>query len=195
MHHDNFCVWKKSAITFDEGCTIDQSHKSHNITVPYPTLHHSEQKFAYICSKWCIVWYETDALLALLIWSIAECLCVHFRACMYVPRHIYWIVTVCSNYVTMVSWHWHIFCVTGLLGVEFTAHIVMWALMFFALAQKKLLGKQWSCQWFEMPQRNDILLVPVRKIQRDLNCGTKTTGFGMIYSRSLLGFRKRFHLT
>ena len=30
-------------------CQIDQSHKSHNAPVPYPMMHHSEQKCAHFC--------------------------------------------------------------------------------------------------------------------------------------------------
>ena len=41
---------------------IDQPHKSHNAPVPYPTMHHSEQKCAHFCSEWCIVGYGTGAL-------------------------------------------------------------------------------------------------------------------------------------
>ena len=35
---------------------------SHNAPVPYPTMHHSEKKCAYFCSEWCIVGYGTGAL-------------------------------------------------------------------------------------------------------------------------------------
>ena len=41
---------------------MDQFHKSHNAPVPYPTMHHSEQKCAHFCSEWCIVGYGTGAL-------------------------------------------------------------------------------------------------------------------------------------
>ena len=37
--------------------SIDQSHKSHDALVPYPTIHHSEQKCSHFCSEWCIVVY------------------------------------------------------------------------------------------------------------------------------------------
>ena len=30
---------------------IDLIHKSHNTLVPYPTIYHSEQKFAHFCSE------------------------------------------------------------------------------------------------------------------------------------------------
>ena len=36
-------------------------HKSHDASVPYPAMHHSEQKCAHFCSEWCIVGYETGA--------------------------------------------------------------------------------------------------------------------------------------
>ena len=41
---------------------IDQSNKSHNAPVPYPTIHDSEQKCAHFCSEWCVVGYGTGAL-------------------------------------------------------------------------------------------------------------------------------------
>ena len=42
--------------------TNDLIHKSHNAPVPYPTMHHSEQKCAHFCSEWCFVGYETCTL-------------------------------------------------------------------------------------------------------------------------------------
>ena len=42
--------------------SIDVIHKSHNAPVPYPTIHHSEQKCAHFCSEWFIVGYGTGAL-------------------------------------------------------------------------------------------------------------------------------------
>ena len=36
--------------------------KSHHAPVPYPTMHHSEQKCAHFCSECCIVGYGTGAL-------------------------------------------------------------------------------------------------------------------------------------
>ena len=33
----------------------------HNVPVPYPTVHHSEQKCAQFYSEWCIVGYGTGA--------------------------------------------------------------------------------------------------------------------------------------
>ena len=39
----------------------DRSHKSHNAFVPYPTIHHSEQKCAHFCSERYIVGYGTQA--------------------------------------------------------------------------------------------------------------------------------------
>ena len=38
----------------------------HKCTVPYPTMHNSEQKFAHSCSELCIVGYGTGALWDLL---------------------------------------------------------------------------------------------------------------------------------
>ena len=37
-------------------------HKSHSAPVPYPTMHHSEQKCAHFCSEWCIMGYGTTVL-------------------------------------------------------------------------------------------------------------------------------------
>ena len=37
--------------------TIHLIHKSHNASVPYPIMHHSEQKGAHFCSEWGIVEY------------------------------------------------------------------------------------------------------------------------------------------
>ena len=42
---------------------IDPFHKSHNAPVLYPTMPHSEQKCAHICSELCTVAYGTGALL------------------------------------------------------------------------------------------------------------------------------------
>ena len=41
---------------------IDQLHKSHNASVPYHTIHHSEQKCIHFCSEWWIVGYGAGAL-------------------------------------------------------------------------------------------------------------------------------------
>ena len=40
---------------------IDPADKSHNAPVPYPTMHHSEQKCAHFCSECCIVGYVTGS--------------------------------------------------------------------------------------------------------------------------------------
>ena len=37
--------------------TTDQSHKSHNASLPYPTTHHSEQKCAHLWYEWHFVGY------------------------------------------------------------------------------------------------------------------------------------------
>ena len=41
---------------------IDLIHKSHNAPAPYPTMHHSQQKYANFCSEWGIVGYGIGAL-------------------------------------------------------------------------------------------------------------------------------------
>ena len=89
-------VSKRKAVTLTDlavsggtrGChfrVTDHSHKSHNAPVPYPTMHHSEQKCAHFCSEWCIAGYQElitvisswgyaiGALWDLWIWSI-DCL-------------------------------------------------------------------------------------------------------------------------
>ena len=47
---------------------IEQSNKSHNVPVPYPTMHHSEQKCVHFCFDLCIVGYGTGAL-----WDLWYC--------------------------------------------------------------------------------------------------------------------------
>ena len=49
---------------------IDQTYKSQNAPVPYPTMLHSEQICAHFCSEWSIVRYGTDAFWDLWIRSI-----------------------------------------------------------------------------------------------------------------------------
>ena len=56
--------------------SIDLIHKSHNALVPYPKMHHSEQKCTHLCSQWCIVGYGKGALRDLLDWSIT---CFSYR--------------------------------------------------------------------------------------------------------------------
>ena len=34
---------------------LKQFHQSHRAPAPYPTMHHSEQKYAYFRSEWCLV--------------------------------------------------------------------------------------------------------------------------------------------
>ena len=51
-------------------CPIHQSHKSHNAPVPYPTMHHSEQKCSHFCSECWIVGYGTGELWDLWLRSI-----------------------------------------------------------------------------------------------------------------------------
>ena len=49
---------------------VNWPNSPHNLPVPYPTMHHSEQKCAHFCSEWCIVGYGTGALWDLWDWSI-----------------------------------------------------------------------------------------------------------------------------
>ena len=55
------------------------SHKSHNAPDPYPTMHHSEQKYPHFCSEWCIVGYGTGPLWDLWDWSIENFIMAHMR--------------------------------------------------------------------------------------------------------------------
>ena len=41
---------------------IDQIHKSHTTSVPYPKMHHQVRKCANFCSEWSFVGYLTGAL-------------------------------------------------------------------------------------------------------------------------------------
>ena len=49
---------------------IDQFHKSHDVSIPCPTMHHPEQKYGHFCPEWCIVGYDTGALWDLWVRSI-----------------------------------------------------------------------------------------------------------------------------
>ena len=49
--------------------SIDLSYKSQNVTVPYPTMLHSEQKCAHFCSECSIVGYGTGAFWDL--WNVS----------------------------------------------------------------------------------------------------------------------------
>ena len=49
---------------------IDLIHKSQNAPVPYPSVHHSEQKCTYFCSEWSIVGHGSGAFWYLWNWSI-----------------------------------------------------------------------------------------------------------------------------
>ena len=62
---------------------IDKSHKSRDVLVPYPTIHHSEQKCAHFCCEWCIVGYWTGALWDLYDWSID----VYFAGIYLIMKH------------------------------------------------------------------------------------------------------------
>ena len=48
--------------SLNQNRTINQSPKSYNAPVRYPTISHSEQKYANVCSEWCIVTYRTGSL-------------------------------------------------------------------------------------------------------------------------------------
>ena len=54
------CNLLHSVLIFKFG--TEQSHKLHDATVPCPTIHHSEQICAHVCSEWCIVGYGTCEL-------------------------------------------------------------------------------------------------------------------------------------
>ena len=54
------------------GGLTEQSHKSHNAPVSYPTMQHSGQKCAHFCSEYCTVGYGTGALRDLWIRSIDD---------------------------------------------------------------------------------------------------------------------------
>ena len=56
----SLCVW--NTCFRSHGDPVNQSHKSHNAPVSYPTMHHSESKCAHFCSEWCIVGYGTGEL-------------------------------------------------------------------------------------------------------------------------------------
>ena len=64
------CVTRIKRNKAQDGSIINQSHKSLNAPVPYPTVHHAELKCAHFCSEWCIVGYETGALWDLWIRSV-----------------------------------------------------------------------------------------------------------------------------
>ena len=75
-------------------CETDIIHKSHNAPVPYPTMFHSEQKCADICSEWNILGYGTGKILGFI-------------------KLVYWCSTVinysisCSFILANINIHWH----------------------------------------------------------------------------------------
>ena len=69
--HINYGWWYGVWCLVAQKLSIDQICKSHNADVPYPTLHHSEEKCAYFCSECSILEYGTSALWDLWNWSIA----------------------------------------------------------------------------------------------------------------------------
>ena len=67
FHEWNVFYFIQISLNFVPDVPIDPSY---NASVPYPTIHHSEQKYVHFCSEWCIVRYGTGALWDLWIWSI-----------------------------------------------------------------------------------------------------------------------------
>ena len=67
---------------------IDLIHKSRNAPLPYPTMHHPEQKCAHFCSEWYIVGWGTGALWDLWDWSIS----------------VYFVDQI--SYITVLYWKW-----------------------------------------------------------------------------------------
>ena len=62
-------LWEFSFFDTNElELTIDLISKYHNVPVPYPTMHHSEQKCAHFCSEWCIVGRRTSGR-----WYLWDC--------------------------------------------------------------------------------------------------------------------------
>ena len=51
--------WIQDRTAMDK--TMDQFHQTQNAHVPHPTLLHTEQKCAHLCSEWSIVGYATGA--------------------------------------------------------------------------------------------------------------------------------------
>ena len=110
-------------------------YKSYNAPVPYPTMNHSEQKWAYFCPEWCIVGYVIGAWWDLCNMSVISPVCnVHMEDyCRRVsnnhrtaPR---WTKTTpppqrhgdLQNYM-MTSSYGNIFRVTGPFCGKFVAH-------------------------------------------------------------------------
>ena len=110
---------------------IDQIHKSHNTPVPYPTIQHSEQKYAHFCSECCIVGFRTDALWDLWEWSLAHgfALVYNLAPCHMVQtlQHIWSTIYGCPVFKSiaetmMTSSNGNFFRVTGHLCGAFTCH-------------------------------------------------------------------------
>ena len=59
---------------------IDLILKSHNASVPYPRMQHSEQKCAHFCSEWCIVGYGALCIVGFvrLVYMILTGSCIGF---------------------------------------------------------------------------------------------------------------------
>ena len=138
---------------------IDFIHKSHNLPVPYPTIHHHKQKCIHFCFEWCIVEYGTGALRDLKNCSVAK-----VEHCPTKTHHISppkW--DVYCQYVekndrvtiyTMTSSNESGFRVTGPLWGESAGHPSqrtnnMGFDIFFDIILNKGLNKQTRRQWFE----------------------------------------------
>ena len=61
--------------------TIGHTDKSHNVPLPYPTMHHSEKNCTDFCSQWCIVGYGTVALWDFwdLVWLFWHHMLIYFH--------------------------------------------------------------------------------------------------------------------
>ena len=108
------------------GPTIDQIHKSHNATIPYPTMLHSKHKCVHFCSEWSIVGYGTGAFWNLWIRSIDHhCVCKWWEAITRHTGHQHieaetrwppWLQTTFSNafswmkiVIFQIKFHWSLF--------------------------------------------------------------------------------------
>ena len=95
------CLELVSSLTPELGIYVSlnrpQIHKSHNASLSYPTMHHSEQKCTHFCYDWCIVVYGTGA--TFLFWMVH---CGIWDRCIVVfVRLVYWVVI--DNYESLLS--------------------------------------------------------------------------------------------
>ena len=56
-HHLSTVIW----LWYCDQVPIEQFHESQNLPALYPTMLHSEQKYAHSCSEWSIMGYGTGA--------------------------------------------------------------------------------------------------------------------------------------